>query len=109
MSDYHKIIRENAGIELEKTEEELQKQELKSQLDGVSRQLHNDWLRLEPTSEFFKSISTTIDGLETQARQAACAHHIHKNHELIIMLLVQAEQLRILRQTYGRHRDNSIS
>lgn len=106
-TNYHSVIREQSGIPLEQSVEDLQAKELSEHVADISRAIHAEWLQIEPTIEFFKSISAQIDELETQARLAACAYHINNKHQEIIMLLVRAEQLRNIRQRYGIVRNST--
>lgn len=101
MSEYHTIIREQAGIPVEVPDEAVQQQELKGHVAEFKHSMKLQWLSDDITATFFKTLSSQIGELETQARLLACAYHRHNNHQEIIHLLVRAEELRKLIKTYG--------
>lgn len=105
-TSYHTLIREQAGLSLPVDPAELVKAELDAQVKDMSRQIKVNWLQEEPTREFFKSLSQQVERLETQARACACQYHITNNHQEIIKLLIQAEELRNIIKQYGNTSSN---
>lgn len=104
-TDYNKVIADNSKLEtdinnlLDKVE--AQKEEQAQQTD-TKRILKVQWLNQTVTNDMFTAIGSSIDELENRARQLAYTYNVEQKYLEIINLLVRAQELRNLRNTYGK-------
>lgn len=70
-------------------------------VDAARYQLRINWLQSTITREMVDAISGERDSLVRQAIQQACSYPQHTNHHQIIQLLVRADALQKVIETYA--------
>lgn len=70
--------------------------------DAQLTQLKHDWLTNPITAAMFKNIGIEVSSLMEQAISLAVSYPQHNNHQQIVEKLVRINELRKIKETYGK-------
>lgn len=68
---------------------------------AIKTQVRLNWLQSTPTQEMFSSIGKEIEDCLAQAETLAVTYSTHQNHQQIIQILVKANTLRKVLESYA--------